>query len=153
MAQFKSVLDMDKINAVIAKEGQVIGNLVAAIDVLEAAPEHRVDLQYYVCGTNACVAGWLATEPFFVDQLEHPSTMGSDDQKQANNAGIIAEVTAMWLDKGAKYEGMWTNLFAAYMDGTYDKELKTQHGEMSHKQLGLARLHHHLKILRAQNIE
>lgn len=153
MTQHKSVLNMDKINAIIAKEGQVIGNLVAAIDVLEAAPSDHVELSDYVCGTNACVAGWLATEPFFIEQIEHPCTFGSDKCKQSNNAGRIAESTDMWLGENSKYEDMWSKLFSTYMEGTADEELKTQHGKMSHKQLGLARLYHHLKILRAPRLE
>lgn len=142
---FAPVLDMGKINAVVAKEGQIIGNLVAAIDVMEQVPEENVELSTYFCGTNACTAGWLATVPFFLEQVD------VEDQETA--AFDISFKPGMWGDESLAYEGgeddvTWYALFSAAGDGTFDKELHAKHGMMSDKQLALARLNYVLDATR-----
>lgn len=143
---FAPVLDMGKINAIIAKEGQIIGNLVAAIDVMEQVPDTRVDLRTYVCGTNACTAGWLATVPFFLEQVD------STDQEHA--AFDISLKPGMWGDESLADEDgednvSWYDLFSTAREGTFDTELRAKHGTMSDKQLALARLHRALGVARA----
>lgn len=142
---FAPVLDMGKINVIVAKEGQIIGNLVAAIDVMAQVPDERVDLRTYVCGTNACAAGWLATVPFFLEQVD------VEDQETA--AFDISLKPGMWGDESLADEDgednvAWYNLFSSAGDGTFDKELRAKHGMMSDKQLALARLNHVLDATR-----
>lgn len=142
---FAPVLDMGKINAIIAKEGQIIGNLVAAIDVMTQVPDERVKLRMYVCGTNACTAGWLATAPFFLGQVD------VEDQETA--AFDISLKPGMWGDKSLADEDgednvSWTGLFSRAGHGTFDKELCAKHGIMSDKQLALARLNYVLDAAR-----
>lgn len=142
---FTPVLDMDKINAIVAKEGQIIGNLVAAIDVMAQVPDERVDLRTYVCGTNACTAGWLATAPFFLGQVD------VTDQEHA--AYDISLKPGMWGDESLADEDgednvSWYDLFSTAGDGTFDEELRAKHGMMSDKQLALARLNHVLDATR-----
>lgn len=144
---FVPVLDMGKINAVVAREGQIIGNLVAAIDVMTQVPDERVDLRMYVCGTNACAAGWLATVPFFLEQVD------VEDQETA--AFDISFKPGAWGDESLAVTGedivSWDALFAPAMTGTFDGELYDKHGgenNTSDKQLALARLNHVLDATR-----
>lgn len=141
---FAPVLDMGKINAIVAKEGQIIGNLVAAIDVMEQVPEENVELSTYFCGTNACTAGWLATVPFFLEQVD------VEDQETA--AFDISLKPGMWGDMSLAEDGedgvSWTGLFSRAGHGTFDKELCAKHGTMNDKQLALARLNHVLDATR-----
>lgn len=142
---FAPVLDMDKINAIVAKEGQIIGNLVAAIDVMTQVPDERVDLHMYVCGTNACTAGWLATAPFFLGQVD------ATDQEHA--AYDISLKPGMWGDKSLADEDgednvTWYALFSPARMGTFDEKLRAKHGMVSDKQLALARLNHVLDATR-----
>jgi len=142
---FTPVLDMDKINAIVVKEGQIIGNLVAAIDVMTQVPDDRVDLRKYVCGTNACAAGWLATVPFFLGQV--------DAQEQEHAAYDISLKPGMWGDESLADEDgednvSWYELFSCAGHGTSDSELYAKHGGMSDKELALARLNHVLDATR-----
>lgn len=147
---FVPVLDMGKINAVVAKEGQIIGNLVAAIDVMEQVPEENVELSTYFCGTNACTAGWLATVPFFLEQVDVEQV---DVEDQETAAFDISIKPGMWGDESLAYEDdeddvIWRALFSPARMGTFDEKLRAKHGIMSDKQLALARLNHVLDATR-----
>lgn len=121
-------------------------NLQQAIDIIEATPDAAIDLRDYVhpCGTIFCAAGVLAQHAFFVDQLQVRS------ESLEGNASQLANDYCMWGPRP------FIRLFASRGEGGggpgyCDEELYRQHGDMTDKQLALARLYHALKEENANN--
>lgn len=47
----------------------VIQNLQRAIQIMQAVPAEHVDLDSFKCGSTACLAGWLCSDPYFAQWM------------------------------------------------------------------------------------
>lgn len=146
-----------------------ITNLKKAIEIIEATPEQRIDLQRYEqqtdCGTLHCAAGELACDPHFIEQ-------GFVLQETSEHCDIKMLFCKNAPDRDA-YDGSellfgpdaWVRLFSIYGTGKLDSEFlpewtkwyngeepyvseeSSEPKEMSHKALALLRLRKQLALV------
>lgn len=126
-----------------AAQTAILANLDKAIGIIEQIPDEALDLSKFKhkCGTIACTAGWLASDPYF-QALGMALTPNPDSPQpflltQNGDLAFCYE----WLDDLFGEEA-FDRLFAERGAAHDDAFLMDQHGDdfMTDKQLALARL-------------
>lgn len=134
---------------VIRRTPTIRENLLEAIKAIEAWPEEKLDLEYFMktsasCGTLYCAAGLLTITPFFIEQGLYLQNIGGRNAfRKAGDEDTIA-FRAPWVSDMFG-EGAFGNLFATHGQGDLDKELLAD-GYLSDKALALARLRKQLEM-------
>ena len=143
-----------------------IKNTQKALEILEAAPEPRINLANYAriteCGTLFCALGWIGRVPYFIAQ--GISIAADEDHKahfredcflpRLNNArlgvGGETELNALFGTHSAKCGGeedAWALLFSARGDSPYD----VRNFRGSDKKVAVNRFREHLANLKIRS--
>lgn len=131
----------------------ILANLKEAIRVIESTPDENLVLRQFknACGTNACVAGWLASTKYFQDlgiklfKVEcayQPFRLGSPTHPDDEFAG------SGYFDylNDILGDDAFNRLFNEAWDGDWDDEFYEESGKLTDKELSLLRLNRQLEI-------
>jgi hypothetical protein len=127
-------------------------NLKTAIDILKSIPEENVNLNFFKssCGTIACAAGWLASDPFFTAQgMILEKDIHDKSYRLVRDAAVgVDDGFFDWLNEMFGFSA-FDRLFIERDEGRFDHAIYqiTNNCELSDKQLVVERFQYQLNVL------
>ncbi len=138
---------------------QIINNLKRAIKIFESLPDAKINLSWWAhnrdesgtppaekhtCDTLFCGAGYLATQPEFLDQLR---AVYGDSIFNGWTFGGLSNALAKCEEMFG--ESSFPRLFAHFWEGADDPEILDDGAYHTHRDLLIARLRRQLALYEA----